>query len=249
MKVGWKVDFDASHVCFVEIKEKIMELRSLNVKNLLDIGGGTGWYTTRLKKISPKTRMIIMDVEFRGAFNPELEYVRGNMLSLPFRDGAFDAVTAMASLHHVSDELETALDDLSRVMSEGGTLLTAEPCANNPPANLAKRIILTTIHDEREAPLDPESFEKQVEDKFKVIEVGYYFYLSYLIPHIVGRLPSSLKSAGRQITKSLYRLDKELLSSLPGLRKQAAYIYLKATKKSRANPAVKEKITATQQEA
>jgi len=57
---------------------------------------------------------------------PNVAYVRGDAIRLPFRDGAFDAVCCFAALH-LFDEPLTALDAMARVLAPGGrvALLTS----------------------------------------------------------------------------------------------------------------------------
>ena len=50
---------------------------------------------------------------------PELEWVRGDLLELPFADGSFDAATVGFGVRNV-DDLERALAELRRVLRPGG---------------------------------------------------------------------------------------------------------------------------------
>ena len=52
---------------------------------------------------------------------PELEWVSGDLLSLPFGDGSFDAATVGFGVRNV-DDLERALRELRRVLRSGGRL-------------------------------------------------------------------------------------------------------------------------------
>jgi demethylmenaquinone methyltransferase/2-methoxy-6-polyprenyl-1,4-benzoquinol methylase len=52
---------------------------------------------------------------------PELEWVSGDLLALPFADGSFDAATVGFGVRNV-DDLELALRELRRVLRAGGRL-------------------------------------------------------------------------------------------------------------------------------
>jgi demethylmenaquinone methyltransferase/2-methoxy-6-polyprenyl-1,4-benzoquinol methylase len=61
---------------------------------------------------------------------PELEWIRGDVLAMPFGDGSFDAVTVGFGVRNV-DDLQGALVELRRVLRAGGRLGILEitrPC-------------------------------------------------------------------------------------------------------------------------
>ena len=53
--------------------------------------------------------------------SPELEWVQGDVLALPFEDGSFDAATVGFGIRNV-DDLERGLRELARVLRPGGRL-------------------------------------------------------------------------------------------------------------------------------
>src|SRR5256885_6829311 len=56
---------------------------------------------------------------------PRIEWVRGDVLALPFADGTFDAVTVGFGVRNVED-LEAGLRELRRVLRTGGRLGSLE---------------------------------------------------------------------------------------------------------------------------
>jgi demethylmenaquinone methyltransferase / 2-methoxy-6-polyprenyl-1,4-benzoquinol methylase len=56
---------------------------------------------------------------------PELEWVQGDLLALPFEDGAFDAVTVGFGVRNVED-VSLAFRELRRVLGPGGRLAVLE---------------------------------------------------------------------------------------------------------------------------
>jgi SAM-dependent methyltransferase len=231
MEIEWKVDRDAKHLLFADINEKVVSLRERGVKTVLDLGGGSGWYTWQLKNASPATDVVVADINIVSDLNSELGYVRSDMLAIPFKDKAFDAVVAHASLHHVHDSIDDVLKDIRRVLDDGGTFLTAEPCAGNALTNMAKKVALTSQHDAEEMPFPPQVLIDHVKKHFEIEDVGYYFYLSYLMPHLAGRAGPGAKGAALFVTGFLHRLDRKMLADLPGLREKSAYISITARKK------------------
>ena len=55
----------------------------------------------------------------------KLRLIRGDVESLPFKDGTFDAVLIVSVLHHVPNH-ELALNEICRVIREGGYLFIAD---------------------------------------------------------------------------------------------------------------------------
>lgn len=92
--------------------------------SLLDVGSGTGQFSRRfaeagLAVVSLDPAEDMLAVARRHA--PELPYVRGTALSLPFRDQAFDYVAAVTSLCFVEPPMD-ALAEIWRVCRRGAIL-------------------------------------------------------------------------------------------------------------------------------
>jgi ubiquinone/menaquinone biosynthesis C-methylase UbiE len=72
---------------------------------VLDIGGGTGFNSARIKETC--SRVVVLDISFemlkRAGKYRQLDLVRGDARRLPFKDKSFDLVMAVDSLHHIRD--------------------------------------------------------------------------------------------------------------------------------------------------
>jgi demethylmenaquinone methyltransferase / 2-methoxy-6-polyprenyl-1,4-benzoquinol methylase len=72
----------------------------------------------------------------------EVSFVAGDALRLPFRDGAFDAVTISFGLRNVAD-VPTALAELARVTKPSGRLAVLE--TSHPPSKVLARLNRTYV--------------------------------------------------------------------------------------------------------
>ncbi len=111
------------------------------VGSLLDLGCGTAYYwpllaerCDRLVGVDLSPVMVRDGARHRGGATGEA--LAGEASRLPFRAGAFDAVLAVDTLHHVAD-LDGMLREVRRVLRRGGRLAAVEPNVWNPVVFLA----------------------------------------------------------------------------------------------------------------
>lgn len=115
-------------------------LRSLDLKLdsdslVLDAGCGTGLVTLALYKAGyrPK-KTVALDLSFNSltvaqeqfekdkkVHDKDVDPVQGNLLSLPFPDGKFDAVLTCGALEYVP--LDAGLAEMARVLKKDGILI------------------------------------------------------------------------------------------------------------------------------
>ncbi|MFW6317586.1 MAG: class I SAM-dependent methyltransferase, partial [Halorubrum sp.] len=99
-------------------------------ERVLDAGCGQGTPVLRdLRASATATGLDISRTQLRLAAErvPDATLAQGDMTRLPFRDGAFDAVTAYHSLIHVpSEQHQAVVDEFARVLGSGGRLLCSE---------------------------------------------------------------------------------------------------------------------------
>ena len=230
MEVEWKVDKAIQNEGWKRIRSITGEVSGMveSAKLILDLGGGAGWFGIHLSSKHPNARVISVDIAPRLG-NPEVTHIKGSALDVPIKDGQADIVGANAILHHVPDHLDKCISEISRLLKPGGLFLTQEPLANNPVASWTRGFVTTSAHEEGERPLSFETMEKSIKSQGLALEkVEFFFLTSYLMPHLVPRLP--MKGLFRKIGMFMTKLDRKVLASFPKAKKYAAYVSIVARK-------------------
>jgi SAM-dependent methyltransferase len=97
---------------------------------VLDAGCGAGEYVAALSRLGYDVQGVEYLPEkvaqWGGAHRGDPRVQQGDLMRLPFPDGAFDAVLLNEVLEHVPDERAT-LSELRRVLRPGGVLLLFSP--------------------------------------------------------------------------------------------------------------------------
>lgn len=124
------LDFDISptyiHKFNFEFSKKFIKN-----KKVLDIGCWTGQFEQLAYKISKK--MIGIDpkveaIEFARKRLPEVNFIVAKADKLPFSNSYFDTILLMDVLEHLPKRSEmSALNEISRVIKPGGTLIISTP--------------------------------------------------------------------------------------------------------------------------
>jgi len=136
---------------------------------VLDLAAGTG--TSSLTFTATGADCVACDFSLgmlragkssqRGSGPGRLSFVAGDALRLPFRDGAFDAVTISFGLRNVADPV-AGLAEMRRVTSPGGRLVVCEfsAIAIAPVDMLYRRYLLHALPAiARRAARNPEAYE------------------------------------------------------------------------------------------
>jgi demethylmenaquinone methyltransferase/2-methoxy-6-polyprenyl-1,4-benzoquinol methylase len=108
--------------------------RTLNVRagdRVLDLAAGTGASSVPITETGAQAVACDFSLGMLAvgaSRHPELRFVAGDALQLPFATGAFDAVTISFGLRNVSD-VDGALSEMARVTRPGGRLVVLETSA------------------------------------------------------------------------------------------------------------------------
>ena len=97
----------------------------------LDVACGSGKLTAELARIAGALgRVVGLDfspemLEVARAHRPDLEFMEGDALNLPFADGSFDASTIAFGLRNLADPVR-GLREMSRVVKPAGRAVVLE---------------------------------------------------------------------------------------------------------------------------
>lgn len=230
----YRLDKESLNILGNELRNKPLEFLSLSNKYVIDLGGNTGKFALPLKTQNNKiisidiNRSIMVDGNGKSLLGIEL--IQGNILSLPFKNNTFDIVLARAILHHVPNQLDMAFSEVERILRPGGIMLIEEPGYHNPIAFIMRKAFPTTSHEEGENSLKISVLKSLSNKYFTIKEIKYFWLFSYTIPHLISRLPKSLKSVARILLRGLVRID-EMLLKLNICKKFCGYVMIVAQKK------------------
>ncbi len=108
------------------------------LERVLDIAAGTGTSSVALAKSGAE--VIALDfsagmVEEGRKRHPDLTFVQGDAMKLPFADGEFDAVTISFGLRNVQQP-KVAIAEMRRVLKPGGRVVICE--FSRPPLGVLR---------------------------------------------------------------------------------------------------------------
>lgn len=117
--------YDTSRVANVETIEKLIHSLQLTSDSIvLDMGCGTGNYTSAIQRVTASTIGIDASIGMlkraRAKFS-NLPLVCGDITGLPFKSGTFDAAFAIQVLHHVREKA-SFLKEANRLLRKGARL-------------------------------------------------------------------------------------------------------------------------------
>ena len=106
----------------------LRELQGGSPGRVLDVGCGTGLLAARIRR---EMQLAVVGCDFSQGMlrqaaqaDPELPWVRGDALRLPFGDGSFDTIASTEAFHWFPDQ-DAALAEFFRVLAPKGRLLVA----------------------------------------------------------------------------------------------------------------------------
>lgn len=129
-----KIDeYDVSHESFMNTKKELTDNLSNDVKNVLDLGAGTGLELIELFKRFPEVNVTAIDISENmlerlkeREFGAKVKTICGNFFDVDFGNN-YDAVISTSALHHflISDKLELYKKIYSS-LKDGGIFLNSD---------------------------------------------------------------------------------------------------------------------------
>ncbi|TGC07451.1 class I SAM-dependent methyltransferase [Methanolobus halotolerans] len=104
--------------------------------NILDVGCGLGAASMEIAKQHPSASVLGIDIQ-KGMIRQcrlnadiynidNVRFEATSVYKLPYESNKFDTVTCFFMLHHL-DDIPRALEEIKRVLADGGKVLAAEP--------------------------------------------------------------------------------------------------------------------------
>lgn len=161
-------------------------------KIVLDVACGAG-YGSHFLAIKGAKKVYGVDIDKNALkiartyySHPSVEYIRGDVLSLPFPDNFFDVIVSFETIEHILDT-EKYISEIKRVLKPDGIFICSTPN------------IKYTMHPEYHVhEFYPEEFWELLERNFRNVE-KYGQYISILqrfrdivTPKIIGVLSKTL---------------------------------------------------------
>lgn len=111
---------------------KILKNLNLDLKNILDIGCGTGYIAHLTKSMYPDAKVFGVDISATALSivkkkYKDIEFVKADAeVKLPFSDDKFDLVISGEHIEHLRD-IDQNLLEINRVTKKGGVLILTTP--------------------------------------------------------------------------------------------------------------------------
>jgi len=161
-------------------------------KIVLDYGCGTGSLTQKIARLNPTklTGIDISEVSINNAIenaknlNLQIEYIIDNCEATKLKIETFDLVFGSGILHHLN--LNKAINEINRVLKNGGEMVFLEPLGTNPLINFYRRLTPNSRSSD-EHPFLKKDFDL-INSLFNHVIVKYYgfftlvFFLFYKNP-------------------------------------------------------------------
>ena len=205
-------------------------VKEIKPKKILDIGCGTGWLSKMLSSNGYHTVGIdISDWLIKNArksHSEKSQFIVGDGMNLPFRDGIFDLIIGIGVLHHLNPD--QALAECCRVSSKNGILLLMEPNKLNPIGAIGRKIAPLDTHTKGEKPFTPKGLRNAFGNGWIIRDIKYLFPYSFGLARLLREARWN-----NQKFESICRfveVSEKFFEEIPVLNKLSSTIFIVAEK-------------------
>lgn len=222
--------YKPTYMLFERMKQK---MGSVEDKELLELGCGTGWITCEMAMLGANIRAIdisgeAVEITKRNLIENRLDsrcvVEKSNVEDFECPNDCFDYVIGFAILHHL--DLENLFPKLYRILRPNGIALFAEPLGYNPFINVYRKLT-PSYRTEHEKPIKFEELIRET-SQFKIVRHEEY-YLTAIAPFLLIYIPF-LRKLYSAANRMFIEVDNKLLSKYPRLGKWAWYTIIEMHK-------------------
>jgi SAM-dependent methyltransferase len=181
----------------------IMEAMTANIDlagaEVLDAMCGSGYTVKHL--LAKGARVTGLDIsaevidKFRAKW-PQCEAIQASILDPQLADETFDCVLVVGGLHHLQPYVGPAIDQIHRVLKQGGYLCFVEPHVGSVP-DMVRRLWYKVDHmfEKNEQAIDVDVMMSENAHRFDFIKTKYCGNVAYLLVYnsLIFRVPLWLK--------------------------------------------------------
>jgi len=188
---------------FVHLKQTLPQ--SLVNKNVIDLGCGDGRWSEYLASLNAKnvygidlSEDMIKRAIKRLVFIKNIRIIQADMQNLPLKDASIDIALSTFSMMYFTN-LKNVIDEISRVLKNGGTLYITTNIINIDNPNLLKKLYSKSI------PVDL-GFDKKIHLENLVQPIEQYEE-AFKSAHLTLKIKKYFEPIGVEISKSYKHKD------------------------------------------
>lgn len=188
------------------IKKSTKQFNKFDPINILDLGGGAGYFADICFRIFPNSRVTVNDFEVRNiegskSKSPQLKFVPCDLNS-SFPSGKYDLIIAWNILEHVVDPF-IFIAKCNEALTENGVLLIQTPNIRTLSARIFRTSYWGGLHSPRHFVLfDPKSLKRNLNKggfsriQMKNVQAAHFWAVSFC-----NYLGLNAESAGKPVVK------------------------------------------------
>jgi|WetSurMetagenome_2_1015567.scaffolds.fasta_scaffold00286_22 SAM-dependent methyltransferase len=177
-----------------DLTEILISEIHINLPTCLEVGCSNGRYLRYMGSFLPIERFYGLDIISTGFSDKQIDFIKGNGLSLPFSDNSFDFVSSFGVIEHFDKNgRKTMLEGMIRILKPGGILLTFIPNVESRSLRFAKIKLLDAFREFKHYKISLHELIEQHESAGFRESKGYYIGCGLHLGKLKLKRPKILK--------------------------------------------------------